>query len=208
MSQEKQTTSYQDAYQWPKIMPVKIFDTTHNDNCNKESEKKFDCCQKKEPIKQVNCKGAVDKPNSRTENKPQNVFVNIYKADAVNFQNVSCDHNKNGNRNSFKILQSRPKTTNYSKPIQVTSCERKNSNPNLTFFVNYVDKRPDLLQSFNPPKQKKIEKPQQKPPQKQCDKPKMPVVNHNRPDVKSLMRDVVIPCACKNKDETVDVSVP
>jgi hypothetical protein len=160
MSQNQQSTSYQDDYTWPKIMPVKIFNTDYS--CLKEIPKKIGFEPTKEFTMKNICKPKVEK--KAEEKSPQLVFINICEAKEVNFQNISCGSNQTGSKpknkslnlcaNDFNInINARPKTAiNSNCQTSQFASEKRNGNPDLTILVNHVNKSKNITNCCKCPK--------------------------------------------------------
>lgn len=212
MTNPNLTTVYQETYTWPKIMPVKVFNSDYNTKCTKKLPiKKIDFDPTKEFTSPVSCKG--------TEN-PQLVFLNVCEAKSVNFVNMSCSHAKpeqkkcsktSSNNLSFNV-KPRPMTANPSCPEQKypTVCAM----PNVTVYVNHVgsckeERRMQEMTSKCPTKTPLTTKNAHKPQPKICKKLEPPTEKAEyRPNVAELLRDAIFPCSvlgCKDKKDKNEI---
>lgn len=156
------STSYQEDYTWPVSMPVKIFNTDYS--CQKEAAKKIEFDPAREFASRNVCKTKCERKVE--EKSPQLVFINICEAKEVNFQNISCGSNQSGSKPQNKSLKlssndlnfsinARPKTSvNPNCQVSQFSCDRRNSNPDLTILINHVNKTKNINNSYKCPKVK------------------------------------------------------
>ncbi|CAG9809705.1 unnamed protein product [Chironomus riparius] len=173
------STSYQDEFTWPVNMPVKIFNTDYS--CPQVIPKKIGFEATKEFASRNICTPKIEK---KAEKSPQLVFINICEAKEVNFQNISCGSSQSGNKpqnKSFKLcsdnlnfnINARPKiSVNPNCNMSQFSCEKRNSNSDLTILINHVNKTKNIV-NCKCPKAKPLQNHQPRPKNTQ-----VPRINH------------------------------